>query len=329
MRIFFILTLCFLLWSCSGDDPSSPYNEILSQPPYAPVTDSIRKDPGNDELYYRRAVLLYNNNFPEPALADFRTAWSLESREHYASGISNILVEKKPDSAIVFLKDALRELPKSLFLQLSLVRAYDTTGKTNDALVTCDNILHQYPGNVNALLMKADLLLKKNDSTGATDALEKAYVSMPSSSGVVNKLAYQYAETKNSKVIQLADSLIKQDSLRLFAGPHYLKGLYYSNINEQTKAIESFEAAIKVDHRYLNAYVEKGKILLDQKKTAEAFKTFQLANTITPSFPDAWYWMGKCQELSGDKSEAKQNYEKAYELDNTFTEAKEAAERIK
>jgi tetratricopeptide (TPR) repeat protein len=329
MKFYFLLFLCFLLWSCGGSDSSSPYSEILTQPPFASVTDSIRKDPGNDELYYRRAVLLYNNNFTEPALADFRTAWSLESRENYASGISNILVEKKPDSAILFLKDALKELPKSLFLQLSLVRAYDTTGKTNDALVTCDNILQQYPGHVNALLMKSDLLLKKNDSAGAIDALEKAYVSMPSSSGIVDKLAYQYAETGNSKAIRLADSLIKKDSQRLFAGPYYIKGLYYSNINDRTKAIESFDDAIKVDHRYLNAYIEKGKILLEQKKTNEALRTFELANTVTPSFPDAWYWMGRCQEILGDKTEAKQNYEKAFELDNTFTEAKDAAEKIK
>ena len=66
-----------------------------------------------------------------------------------------------------------------------------------------------------------------------------------------------------------------------------------------------------------------------RKKPMEALKTFELANTITPSFADAWYWMGRCQEILGDKAEAKQNYEKAYELDNTFTEAKEAAEKIK
>ncbi len=329
MKFFLPLFLCFLAWSCGGSDSSSPYGDLLSQPPYARITDSIRKDPGNHELYFRRAVLLYSNNLQEPALADFRTAWSLQSRENYAMGISNILVERKPDSAVVFLEDAIKEIPQGLFLKLNLVRAYDTTGKTNEALAICDTILKQDPGQVNALILKSDLLLKKNDAPGAVDALEKAYFSMPTNAAIVNKLAYQYAETKNSKAIRLADSLIKKDSQRLFAGPWYIKGLYYSNVNERTKAIESLDAAIKVDHRYLNAYIEKGKILLDQKKTNEALKTFELANTVTPSFPDAWYWMGRCQEIMGDRAEAIQNYEKAFELDNTFTEAKEAAEKIK
>jgi tetratricopeptide (TPR) repeat protein len=58
-------------------------------------------------------------------------------------------------------------------------------------------------------------------------------------------------------------------------------------------------------------------------------KTFALANTISPSFADAWYWIGRCQEFLGQKEEAKLNYERAYGLDKTFTEAKEAAEKIK
>ena len=86
------------------------------------------------------------------------------TEETYAVGVSNILLEKKPDSAVVFLKEAIRELPKSIFLQLSLARAYDAIGKTDEALAVCDTILQQEPGQVNALLLKADLLLKKERS---------------------------------------------------------------------------------------------------------------------------------------------------------------------
>jgi tetratricopeptide (TPR) repeat protein len=123
--------------------------------------------------------------------------------------------------------------------------------------------------------------------------------------------------------------LIAKDTLKLHADPYYVKGVYYSNINEKAKALEWFNETIKQDYNYLNAYIEKGKVFLDQKKVAEAFKTFQLLNSIDPAFADGWYWMGKCQELSGQKEDAKLNYEKAYALDKSFTEAKEAAEKIK
>ncbi len=66
-----------------------------------------------------------------------------------------------------------------------------------------------------------------------------------------------------------------------------------------------------------------------KKKYTEALKTFQLANTISATFPDAYFWMGRCQEAIGQKEEAKLNYQRAYGLDNSFTEAKEAADRLK
>ncbi|MGZ8559873.1 MAG: tetratricopeptide repeat protein [Chitinophagaceae bacterium] len=326
LSFFFFLTLIF--FSCNDNKSASPFDDILSQPPYAAITDSIHKQPGRDDLYFRRAILLNKNNFPEPALADFHKAWSLAKEESYAVGVSNILLEKKPDSAVVFLKEAIIEVPNSLFLPISLARSYDALGKTDEALAVCNNMLEKEPGQVNALLLKSDLLEKKGNISGMIESLEKAYSLVPVNREISHKLAYQYAENKNAKALRIADSLISKDSLNIHAEPYYVKGMYYSNINDKTNAIQLFDATIKRDHRFLNAYIEKGKILLEQKKTTEALKTFQLANTITPSFPDAWYWIGRCQEVMGDKEEAKQNYEKAYELDNTFTEAKEAAEKI-
>ena len=274
MKISFLFFLTFLLWGCnSTDNSSSPFSEILSQPPYASITDSIRKQPGRDDLYFRRAVLLNKNTLPEPALADFKKAWSLAPAETYAVGVSNILFEKKPDSAVLFLRKALEEIPTSLYLQLSLAKAYDAMDKTDDALAACNALLETEPGQVNALVLKSDLLFKKEDSTGAVAALEKAYSFVPSNREISNKLAYQYAEAKNNKALLLADSLITKDSLNFYAEPYYIKGMFYSNMNDRAKAIQFFDATIKRDHRFLNAYIEKGKILLDQKKTAEALRT--------------------------------------------------------
>jgi tetratricopeptide (TPR) repeat protein len=314
--------------SCKNEGTSSPFDEILSKLPYASLTDSIKDQPKNDELYFRRAVLLNKNNLPEPALADFQKAWSLNKQEKYAFGVTNIWLEKKPDSAILFLNDALKELPKSFLLQLSLARAYDAINKTDDALRVCNQILQTQPDQPDVLLLQSELLEKKGDMQGSVSVLEKAYSLIPSNLELVFKLAYKYAENKNPKVISLCDSLIKNDSLKLHPEPYYIKGIYYSNINEKEKAIKLFDETIRHSYNYLNAYIEKGKILVGQKKYADAFKVFQLANTITPAFADAYYWMGVCQEATGQKDEAKLNYEKAYGLDKTFTEAKEAAEKL-
>ena len=322
-----LISVIVVLTSCGGGSDSSPFSEVLSQQPYAVLTDSIKDQPKNDDLYFRRAVLLNRNNFPEPALADFQKAWSLRRFEKCAFGIANILKDKHRDSAVIFLNQALRELPQSYLLRVTLARSYDALNKTIDALKTCNQLLASYPNSTEVLLLQSDLLEKRGDTIRSIASLEKAVAVAPRYD-LALRLGYKYAETKNPKVISFCDSLIKVDTLHLRADPYYIKGDYYSNIGEQAKAIQLFDETIRRNYNYLNAYIEKGKILLEQKKINEASKTFQLCNTIDPAFPDAYYYIGKCQEAKGQKEEAKLSYEKAYSLDKTFAEAKEAADRL-
>ncbi len=320
--------LMIFISSCTDKGSNSPFSDILEKEPYSVLTDSISKEPENDALYFRRAVLLNSNNLPEPALEDFKKAWSMKKDEKYAYGLSNLLLDKKPDSAILFLNDAVKELPNSFLLQLTLARSYEATGKTDNALELVNKILLANPEQVDVLKMKAGLLGKKGNNTEALTILEKAYSLTPYDIELNYELAYKYGEAKNPKAVAICDSLIKIDTLNLHAEPYYFKGLYYSNINEKAKALSLFDQALQHDYYYLNAYIEKARVLYDQKKFSEALKTVQLANTISATFPDAYYWMGKCNEAMGNLTEAKLNYQRAFSLDNTFTEAKEAADKL-
>ena len=320
--------MLILISSCNNKSTNSTFSEILSQPPYAGLTDSIKQEPKNDELYFRRAVLLNTNNLPEPALADFKKAWALKKDEKYAFGLGNLLLDKKPDTAIIFLNQALAELPNSFLLQLTLARSLNAQNKIDEALKICNDLLLKNPEQVDMLKLKADLMGKKGNAAEAIRTLEKAYRITPYDIDLNYDLAYKYSENKNAKVIALCDSLIKIDTLELHAEPYYYKGIYFSNINDKATALSLFDQAIQHDYYYLNAHIEKGRVLYEQKKFSEAIKSFQLANTISAKFPDAYFWMAKCQEAMGQKQEAKLNYERAYALDNNFTEAKEAADKI-
>jgi len=275
--------------SCNDKGTDSPYDKILSQAPYTGLTDSIKNEPGNDELYFRRAVLLNTNNLPEPALADFKKAWSLKKDERYAFGLSNLLLDKKPDSAILFLNQAIRELPNSFLLQLTLARSLNAQNKTEEALAICNTMLQKNPEQVDMLKLKAELLAKKGNLTEAVGILEKAYRLTPYDIDLNYELAFKYAESRNAKVIALCDSIIRIDTLNLHAEPYYYKGIYFSNINDKTKALQQFDQAIQHDYYYLNAYIEKGRVMYEQKKYTAALQTFQLANSLSAKFPDAYF----------------------------------------
>lgn len=323
-----ILAGMILLSSCHDKGTESPYDEILQKGPFKTLTDSIRLEPNNHDLYFRRAVLLNSNNFPEPALLDFQKAWSLKKEEKYALGVSTLLLEKKPDSAILFLDDARKLLPGSQLLQLTLARAYDSKGNMDSALDICNEVLGKNPSQVDVMKMKADLLLKKGNSAEAISILEQAYRLTPYDPELNHLLAFQLAETKNPKVVPLCDSLIQADSSGQHAEPYYYKGIYYSNIDNKAQALVLFDEAIKRDYTFLESYTEKGSILYDQKKYNEAIKVFNLSLNVSPDYPDNYYWIAKCQEAMGQKEEALLNYQRAYGLNKDFREAKEGADRL-
>jgi tetratricopeptide (TPR) repeat protein len=327
-KAFIFLILLFSFISCNNHDNSSAYEELLSRQPYANLTDSIHKSSSDPDLYYRRGMLLYKNNNNPPALADLKKAWSISKKEQYAISISNILLGSKPDSVISFLQAALKELPQSISLHLNLIQAYADQQKIDEALSICDQVLQQHPDEAGVLMIKSDLLEQKNDTAGSIKALEQAYHLAPFNEDLCYNLAFKYAQSKNPKALILCDSLVRSDTINKKGEPYYFKGVYYSNTNDKTKALENFNKAIRYDYSFLDAYMDKGRILYEQKKYNDAAAVFQLALKVSATYADAYYWLGKCQEEMGNKEEARLNYQRAYGLDKSLTEAKEAADNL-
>lgn len=322
--LFFI----FIYAGCNDKDEKTPYDQVLNQAPYASITDSIKNEKSNADLYYHRAELLKKNDLPEPALADYKKAWSLNKKEEYAVGLSSLLLDKNPDSAVVFLQSALQITP-GLFLQLYLAEAYTQLGNTSAALNVYDQILQKEPNQIDALMKKSALLDQQNKPAESLSIMEKAYQLAPFDVELSYDLAYKYAENNNPKAIALSDSLIRMDSIGRHAEPYYFKGVYFSNTGNKTKAIEQYNLAIQHDYNFLDAHMEKGVIYYDQKNFPEALTSFQLVTTISPSYANAYYWIAKVQEAQGKREDAKLNYQRAYGLDKTLVQAKQAAENIK
>lgn len=321
--LFYIVPLA--LFACTND--AAEDDAVLSQPPFDQLTDSIEKAPQNPDLYYRRGVLLYQNNQAAYAEQDIRKAWQLRPDEAYALSMTTLLKQKSPDSAIVFLREATRKLPGSIALQIGLARGYQKKGELEKALAITDTVIKYFPGQLDALTLKSEILNAQNNNSGALTYLERAHALVPSDPSLAYDLAYEYADAKNAKAIALTDSIIKARTPE-FEKAYYIKGVYLVNIGKTAEAIKNFDEAIRTNYNFLDAYRDKGQALLDQKNYKEALRTFELALKIAPASADFYYLVGKTQEAIGNKPEAKLNYQRAYGLDQSMTEAKEAADKL-
>lgn len=231
------------------------------------------------------------------------------------------------------IRDSIKKYPANPKPRYNLAIVLQDAGRYKEAVLALDsmNILKGDSTHprlyFDYLFKRAELLELAGDTLAAIKTLEMFVVPGELTQAGL-RLTNLYAETKNPKAIFFSDEMKNNDASGNDPYPDYLKGIYYYNINELNKAILQFDACIRKDYNFLEAYLEKGTILFKQEKFNDALKTFDLALKISNSFADAYFWKAKCQEALGLKQDAKLNYLRAYGLDKTLTEAKEYADRI-
>ena len=242
---FFLVPIFMLLLviGCTNDTPM----DILAQPPYARLTDSIQKFPSDADLLLRRGELLSQNDQHELAYLDFKSAWEKKQTEDIAMAyVSNLYLVNRPKQAVRLLEESVKKFPENPEFRRRLSEAYIQTGSSDKAMMQYDSILKIDPSNFEALYEKGMLLAELKDTARALAAFEQSYHIQPLTLNGI-PLANLYAETKNAKAIEVCDELMRKDSAGESLDPIFIKGIYYSNTRQHKQAIEQFEECIRKD----------------------------------------------------------------------------------
>jgi tetratricopeptide (TPR) repeat protein len=328
-NIILILSVFFFAVACNqaGKNKSSA-EAILSKPPFAALTDSIKRFPGEAALYFRRAEILSQNNLQEIANADYKKSWELRPDEQTGTRYaSNLAIIGKEADEISLLQNCIEQFPQQAGFKRLLGEAYIQEGKLKQAIDLYDGVLKNDSLNFEAWYEKGRLLAQAKDTAGAISALRNAYSIQPVATYAL-ELAHLYAESKNAIALQICDNVMQSDSSHELTDPFFIKGIYYSNTKQYELARIQFDSCIGRDWKFTEAYIEKGIALFKQKNYDAAMNTFRMAATVSNTDPDAYYWIGRCYEVVNKKKEAAEYYERAVELDKNFPEAKEALKRV-
>lgn len=328
------LLFCFvaaLLVSCGADDEVSPQQNrqsVINSPAFEGITDSIKRSPDNPELLLTRAVRLSQHNFHQFATPDYAKAYELTGDEGVAlEYASNLLLSNNVQQAVGLLQEAQEKFPQNTEFSRRLAEIYVQMRDYNKALQEFDRILAVDPSSFEALLDKGSLLALMQDTAGAIEALEQSFSILPVNHvGMV--LAQIYVNQKNPRALEICNTLLERDTASIQTEPVFMKGVYYAETGNRSKALEQFEECIQRDWKMTDAYIEKGIIYFEQKKYDEALKVFNMAATVSNTDADAYFWIGRCLEQQGNTQEAIVNYKRAIALDETFTEAKDALRRL-
>ena len=157
-----------------------------------------------------------------------------------------------------------------------------------------------------------ELQIAKGDTAAALRALKLYTYLVPVDGDAWLELAWLLADQKDPQVLVVADSLQKVDDVTLRTKAKYITGVYYANLEQYDRAISIFDSVIISNYSFVDAYMEKGIILYDQKKYEQALKTFQQAFLIKKNDPEIFLWISKSYEGVGNKAEA-EDWKKKYD----------------
>lgn len=232
------------------------------------------------------------------------------------------------------IRDSIQKYPEDPRPKYNLAIVLQDAGRYREAVKALDSIRFTPEDSVDHrlyydyLFKRAELLELAGDTAEAIRTLE-LFVRPGELTQAGLRLTHLYAETNNPKALYFSEAMKKNDATGNDPQPDYLQGIFYYNSGDYKNALIHFDECIRKDYTFLEAYIEKGSILYKQKRLEEALRVFDLALNISHSYADAYYWKAKCQEATGQLSDARLNYLRAYGLDTTLKEAREAANRMK
>ncbi len=217
----------------------------------------------------------------------------------------------------------------SVNMRLQLVDALDSAAQYKDAVAQMDSLILKDSLN-NGLWQRMGLLLEHaKDTTLAIRAYTRSVNIYPATDAQLY-LANLLAERKDPLCLKIVNGLSKQTAERsVNASCDFIAGVYNARINQSQQAIMLFDRCIQQNIKYTEAYIEKGQILLAQKKITEALKVFETCSAANQTYADGYYYQAECYELLNKKEEAIANYQKSLTFDANLQEAKDALKRLK
>lgn len=320
LLIIFISCICFT--GCNHNSGSDTDNNDAANDSLTidNISEDIRKDPANADLFFRRSQLFFENQQIDEAINDLTIAIKLDSlapdqyiriaEYHLLKGNSgkakdmlercislipentnalvglakiHLYVKQYDESMNVLLKaQKINEhLPDIYFIKgLIYKETFDTIRAIDNFQITVD----KEPGCYEAYMILGDLYSKLKDKL-AIDYFNNAKQLVPESiEAYYNSGMYYQDNGKYDQAIAEYKSII-QDIDSTFAYAHYNIGyVHMEYFKEYDKAIACLTRAITSDDQYAEAYHNRGYCYEQQKKFKQAREDYRKALDIIPNY---------------------------------------------
>jgi tetratricopeptide (TPR) repeat protein len=321
-KLLGILLIVLLLASCKQKENHK--TQETENAPLSELTQLIRENPDDINLYVERAKLYYEEEAYDEAIDDVVKAQNIDSlRPDLYHLLADIYLDYyKSYEALKTMEKVVSLHPERIPSLLKLAEFQYILKQYNESVNTCNEILA-----VDRLEPEAYFMLGMNFR--ALDDIERA------------KNAFQTAVENNPELIDAwlmlgsiheyqgdSTAMLYYDNALLIAPESiealHAKAFYLQNNDRIPEAIGIYKQIIGIDPQYTDAYLNTGLLYLELDSLGQAYEQFNILIGIDVTNPLAYFYRGYTFEQGGEINKARADYEQALRLSPDFEEARNA-----
>ncbi|MEM7102484.1 MAG: tetratricopeptide repeat protein [Bacteroidota bacterium] len=342
MKLLIHITLyvsALLLFSCNGETPVTdnpeqpevvqPGDGILgSTPALQAITNKIKNDDQNAQLYFERAELLYEYDHYAFAIADLNKAIELdpEPYEYYHLLADAYLDNLESESALKIMESVVRRDTTRIASMLKysefqmILKQYDASMGTVSKILSLDRT------NPDAFYLLGMNYKERGDTARAINSFQNAVDEDPYYIDAYRNLANLLDNMGSPLAVQYFDNVLQIDSTDMDG--LFGKGWFHHQRDNLEEAKIWYEKAAALYPHNPDIHFNNGYLHMELKDIETALKKFDLSVKVEPTYAKGYYYRGLMAEMLGQTENAINDFEQALALVPGYDKAREGLERL-
>jgi tetratricopeptide (TPR) repeat protein len=317
-----------LLLSCGkksgeGDNPDAGLPEgIKSNKTITRLTEEIKKDPDNADLYYARSRELFREGVYQTAMQDAHRAIDIDStRPPYYLLLSDIyFTVNQTRKAKEYLERCIRIDDKNVDANMKLAEMYLYVEQHKLSIEYVDKVLKQELRNPKAYFIKGMNFKEMGDTARAISNFQTVVEQDPEYYNAYMQLGKLHTLQNNELAVQYLNTALRLNPRSTEA--LYARGLYYQNRGDYDNANRDYDSLLRIDPVFKSAYYNKGYILMLNKKYPQAIEEFNMAIQSERYYKEAYYMRGLCYRYIRKEDKAQEDFKMALKIDPDYEMAR-------
>jgi tetratricopeptide (TPR) repeat protein len=331
IRFLIAFLTVILLVSCgNGDSTNQPADDsVKKDDSLAFINSLIRKDPGNLDLYIRRARFQMFQKDYTSALADVDRVLAIDSNkaEYLLAGADINFFMGRVKRTQELLTRSVEVNPENMDCKLRLAQLNHYLTLYDEEMKLLDDVLRQDIHNAQAYFMKGMLFKEKGDTNRAISSMQTAVEQDPDYYNAYIQLGILHAARKNPLAESYYLNAIKVSPASEEAA--YNLAMYYQEMEMWNRSIETYTSLLKMNPHHFDAHFNLGIIhAVKLNMTDQGMAYFDQAIGDNSKEPRGYYGRGYCFEKKGDINNARADYQMALRVDSTYTNAAMALSKL-